>query len=99
MANLPDRAEATDIVARNLLGRAARLTRLLMPEGVHERSRTGAGALGTLRDGPRRITELATTEALAQPTVTQLVDKLERPGLVPRGGAAAAGRVALGATS
>jgi DNA-binding MarR family transcriptional regulator len=95
MANPPDRGEATDLVARNLLGRAARLTRLLMPSGVHELSRTEAGVLGTLRDGPRRITELATTEALAQPTVTQLVDKLEGRELVTRSRSDTDGRVVL----
>jgi DNA-binding MarR family transcriptional regulator len=95
MSSAPDRAEAIDLVARNLLGRAARLTRLLMPSGVHGLSRTEAGVLGTLRDGPRRITELATTEALAQPTVTQLVDKLEGRELVTRSRSETDGRVVL----
>jgi DNA-binding MarR family transcriptional regulator len=80
----PDRAEAIDRVASTLLGRAARLTRLLMRSGAHRLSRTEVGVLSTLSDGPRRITELAQTEALAQPTVTQLVDKLEGRGLVAR---------------
>jgi DNA-binding MarR family transcriptional regulator len=80
----PDRAEALDLVANTLLGRAARLTRLLMRSGAHKLSRTEVGVLSTLSDGPRRITELAQTEALAQPTVTQLIDKLEGRGLVSR---------------
>jgi DNA-binding MarR family transcriptional regulator len=80
----PDRAEAIDLVASTLLGRAARLTRLLMRSGAHKLSRTEVGVLATLSDGPRRITELAQTEALAQPTVTQLVDKLEGRRLVAR---------------
>ena len=80
----PDRAESIDLVAGTLLGRAARLTRLLMRSGAHKLSRTEDGVLSTLSDGPRRITELAQTEALAQPTVTQLVDKLEGRGLVSR---------------
>ena len=80
-----DRADAIDLVASNLLGRAARLTRLLMRSGVHEISRTEVGVLATLSDGPRRITQLAMTEALAQPTVTQLIDKLEGRELVSRG--------------
>ena len=80
-----DRAEAIDLVASKLLGRAARLTRLMMRSGAHhEVSRTEAGVLSTLSNGPRRITELAQTEALAQPTVTQLVDKLEGRDLVAR---------------
>jgi DNA-binding MarR family transcriptional regulator len=80
----PDRAVAIDLVSSTLLGRAARLTRLLMRSGAHRVSRTEVGVLSTLSEGPRRITELAQTEALAQPTVTQLVDKLEGRGLVAR---------------
>jgi len=91
----PQRAEAIDLVASNLLGRANRLIRLLMRSGEHELSRTEAGVLSTLTDGPRRITELAATETLAQPTVTQLVDKLEGRGLVIRGRSGDDGRVVL----
>jgi DNA-binding MarR family transcriptional regulator len=90
-----DRAEAIDLVASNLLGRAARLTRLLMRSGAHEISRTEVGVLATLSDGPRRITQLAMTEALAQPTVTQLIDKLEGRELVSRSRSEEDGRVVL----
>ena len=90
-----DRSGAIDLVASTLLGRAARLTRLLMRSGVHEISRTEVGVLATLSDGPRRITQLAMTEALAQPTVTQLVDKLEDRGLVTRTRSKEDGRVVL----
>ena len=91
----PRRAEAIDLVATTLLGRANRLIRLLMRSGAHELSRTEAGVLATLLDGSCRITELAATEALAQPTVTQLVDKLEGRGLVIRGRSGDDGRVVL----
>src|SRR4051794_37355848 len=48
-------------------------------------SRSAASVLATLRDaGPQRITELATIEAVAQPTMTTLVGRLERDGLVER---------------
>jgi DNA-binding MarR family transcriptional regulator len=90
-----ERAEAIELVASTLLGRANRLIRLLMRSGQHELSRTEAGVLSTLTEGPRRITELAATEALAQPTVTQLVDKLEGRGLVLRGRSGDDGRVVL----
>ena len=90
-----DRADAIDLVASNLLGRAARLTRLLMRSGAHEISRTEVGVLATLSDGPRRITQLAMTEALAQPTVTQLIDKLEGRELVARSRSDDDGRVVL----
>ena len=91
----PDRAEAIDLVASTLLGRAARLTRLLMRSGAHEISRTEVGVLATLSEGPRRITQLAMTEALAQPTVTQLIDKLEGRELVSRSRSEEDGRVVL----
>jgi DNA-binding MarR family transcriptional regulator len=90
-----ERTEAIDLVASTLLGRANRLIRLLMRTGRHELSRTEAGVLSTLTEGPRRITELAATEALAQPTVTQLVDKLEGRRLVSRGRSGEDGRVVL----
>jgi len=91
----PTRIEAIDLVSATLLARAHRLTRLLMRSGAHELTRTEAGVLSTLADGPRRITELAAAEALAQPTVTQLVDKLEARGLVERGRDPGDGRVVL----
>jgi DNA-binding MarR family transcriptional regulator len=90
-----DRSAAIDLVASTLLGRAARLTRLLMRSGAHEISRTEVGVLATLSEGPRRITQLAMTEALAQPTVTQLVDKLQGRGLVTRTRSKEDGRVVL----
>ena len=89
------RADAIDLVASTLLPRASLLTRHLLRAGPRELSRTEAGLLVTLTDGPRRITELADSEALAQPTVTQLVDKLERRGLVVRERSSGDGRVVL----
>jgi DNA-binding MarR family transcriptional regulator len=48
-------------------------------------SRTAASVLAMLRDhGPRRITEIAAGEAIAQPSATTLVARLERDGLVRR---------------
>jgi DNA-binding MarR family transcriptional regulator len=72
-------------LAAELDRRIAGLTRLL-------RGRTGAGlsatALSTLRrvaDGEAcRITELASAEAVAQPSMTALVGRLETRGLVRR---------------
>jgi DNA-binding MarR family transcriptional regulator len=89
------RADAIDLVATTLLTRASRLTRLLMRDGDRALTRTEAALMITLLEGPRRITELAESEALAQPTVTQLVDKLERRRLVVRERAAEDGRVVL----
>ncbi|HEU4975792.1 MAG TPA: MarR family transcriptional regulator [Baekduia sp.] len=47
-------------------------------------SRTSASVLTTLCDGPRRITELATAQSVAQPTMTVAVQRLEARGLVVR---------------
>src|SRR5438309_2234295 len=53
-------------------------------ESGRDLSRTAGSVLATLDAGPRRITELAAGEAIAQPTVTTLVGRLERDGLVRR---------------
>jgi DNA-binding MarR family transcriptional regulator len=89
------RRAAIDHVATTLLPRASVLTRLLLRSGSRSLSRTEAGLLGTLLERPRRITELAETEALAQPTVTQVVSELERRGLVARERSPDDGRVVL----
>lgn len=47
-------------------------------------SRTGAAVLNTLVDGPRRVTELAAAQNVAQPTMTVAVQRLEARGLVVR---------------
>jgi DNA-binding MarR family transcriptional regulator len=66
-----------------------------MRSGSRELSRTEAGLLTTLAGGPRRITELAETEALAQPSISKLVDKLEARDLVTRERAEDDGRVVV----
>ena len=58
-------------------------------------SRTDAGVLNTLVAAPRRITELAELEGLAQPTMTLLVQRLEQRGWVTRERRADDGRVVL----
>ncbi|HEV3230242.1 MAG TPA: MarR family transcriptional regulator, partial [Solirubrobacteraceae bacterium] len=93
-----DRAERLDYVADDLLLRAAALTRLcyaLVKESGSEITRTEAGVLFTLSRGPRRITELAEVEGLAQPTVTLLIKTLEQRGWVKRDRLADDGRVVL----
>jgi DNA-binding MarR family transcriptional regulator len=91
----PSSSEVLNLVASTLLGRTSRLTRLLMRSGSRELTRTEVGVLTTLADGPRRITELAETEALAQPSVSKLVDNLEGRGLVVRQRATDDARVVL----
>jgi DNA-binding MarR family transcriptional regulator len=82
-------------VSSQLLPRAALVTRLLVSRLGCRLSRTEIGLLNTLGDGPRRITELAALERLAQPTMTQLVKRLEREGLVARERQADDARVVL----
>jgi DNA-binding MarR family transcriptional regulator len=90
-----DRPDQIDYVSSQLLARAALLTRLLFRQLGGELSRTEMGLLSTLSDGPRRITELAELEGLAQPTMTILVKQLEQRGLVRRERQADDGRVVL----
>ena len=74
-----------DTLADDLDARLSALWRTLGRRGKREMSRTAASVLATLRDaGPRRITELADAEGIAQPSVTTLVGRLERDGLVQR---------------
>jgi DNA-binding MarR family transcriptional regulator len=89
------RADAVDIVTTTFLRRSSLLMRLVTSFGARELSRTEAGLLLTLLEGPKRITELAETEALAQPTVTKLVDKLQQRALVVRQRSPHDGRVVL----
>jgi DNA-binding MarR family transcriptional regulator len=92
---IPTRSAQIDYVASELVPRAALLTRLLLRQVDAELSRTELGLLRTLNDGPRRITELAELEGLAQPTMTILIKQLEREGLVQRERRSDDGRVVL----
>ncbi len=90
---IPARSEQIDYVSRELLGRAALLTRLLVRQLGGELSRTEVGLLKTLDGGSRRITELAELESLAQPTITILITQLEEKELVTRTRLSGDGRV------
>jgi DNA-binding MarR family transcriptional regulator len=89
------RSDRIDYVASQLLARAALFTRLLVLQLGGELTRSEVGLLDTLSARPRRITELADLEGLAQPTITILVKQLERQGLVRRERYADDGRVVL----
>jgi DNA-binding MarR family transcriptional regulator len=90
-----DRAARIEYVAGQLLPRTASLTRLLRREMRSELAGSEPGVLNTLREGPRRITELAELEGVAQPTMTLLVKRLEQRGLVTRGRHPGDGRVVV----
>jgi DNA-binding MarR family transcriptional regulator len=89
------RSEQIDYVSSELLPRAALVIRLLFRQLDGELSRTEVGLLKTLGSGPRRITELAELEGLAQPTITILIKQLEEKGLVTRTRQSGDGRVVL----
>jgi DNA-binding MarR family transcriptional regulator len=57
----------------------------LVRQMPRDMSLTSVATLSTLvRTGPRRVTELAASEGVAQPSMTALVSALERDGLVER---------------
>jgi DNA-binding MarR family transcriptional regulator len=90
-----DRSEQVAYVSNELLPRVALLTRLLARQLRGGLSRSEAGLMNTLSAGPRRITELAELEGLAQPTMTLLVKRLEQRRWVRREADASDGRVVL----
>jgi DNA-binding MarR family transcriptional regulator len=90
-----NRSDLIDYVSKQLLPDAGLLVRLLVREVGGDLSRSEVGLLSTLSGGPRRITELAGLEGLAQPTMTILVKQLEHRGLVRRDRQADDGRVVL----
>jgi DNA-binding MarR family transcriptional regulator len=90
------RGDCLDYVATHLVSRAALLVRLLVKQvPLGDISRTEGEVLGILSEGPRRITELAELEGLAQPTMTLLVKRLESRGWVAREGLPEDGRVVI----
>lgn len=61
------------------------MMRLLLRGVRFEESRGAMALLGRLRDfGPSRITDLADQERVTQPSMTVLVARLERTGMVER---------------
>jgi DNA-binding MarR family transcriptional regulator len=83
-------------LATELERRLAGLWSAVLRPSSQELSRTATSVLARLRDGgPQRITDLAGAEAVAQPTMTTLVKRLERTGLVDRRADAADGRAVL----
>jgi DNA-binding MarR family transcriptional regulator len=90
-----NRSDQIDYVSKQLPSSAGLLARLLVRQLGGVPSRTELGLLSTLSNGPRRITDLAEFEGLAQPTMTSLVKQLEQRGLVRRDRQADDARVVL----
>ncbi len=90
-------AETDDLdrLSVDLLQQASLLSKLVFRYAGTGISRSEAGLLTALEQGPQRITALAELEGLAQPTVTTLVRELERRGWVSRDRDPDDGRVVL----
>jgi DNA-binding MarR family transcriptional regulator len=89
------RAQAIDTVAESLIPRASLAVRLMLRRSRRRVSRSEAGVLSAASGGPRRVTELAEIEGVAQPTMTLLVKRLEQRGWVTRERDPDDGRVVL----
>ncbi|MFF2147400.1 MarR family winged helix-turn-helix transcriptional regulator [Kitasatospora sp. NPDC058190] len=82
-------------VAAELNELATRLVRHLLSDR-QGMSLTTVAVLGRLgQEGPIRLTALAAAEGIAQPSMTALVQRLERQGLVSRSADPTDGRVCL----
>ncbi|WP_218639508.1 MarR family winged helix-turn-helix transcriptional regulator [Streptomyces acidiscabies] len=88
---------ATDLDVRDLSRTIEHFNRyyIRLPT-VQKLSFTTLSVLDTLAvGGPRRVTELARSEQMSQPGVTQVITRLERDGLVERRPDPADGRASL----
>jgi DNA-binding MarR family transcriptional regulator len=86
---------AIEDLALTLVEQASVLTRVVFAKLDVPLSRSEASVLARLEAGPQRITALAELDGLAQPTVTLMVKRLARAGLVGRQQSPADGRVVL----
>jgi DNA-binding MarR family transcriptional regulator len=90
-----DRSQQAEFISSQLPAGSGLLARLLAKQLHGPLSRSEASLLNTASGIPRRITELAELEGLAQPTTTLLVKRLEQDGLVTRERQADDGRVVV----
>jgi DNA-binding MarR family transcriptional regulator len=89
-----DRTDSGDDVAEALEEGAILVVRHLSSRAAL--NMTAALAMGTLdREGPVRVTTLAASAGIGQPSMTELIQRLERQGLVTRVDDPEDGRAAL----
>lgn len=94
MQNSPSAERASDCVGE-LLDQSVDLTARFLTDRA-ELSTSAAFAMNRVnREGPIRLTALAAREGISQPSMTQLVQRLERQDLVTRFADPADGRAAL----
>ena len=79
-------------LSEELAAAITEVARLLIREGVHV-NRTSLSVLATIRDCPKRVTDLAASEFVSQPGMTALVTRLEEQGWVERQADPCDGRV------
>ncbi len=78
------RTKQLEEIAEELPQRASALSKIFLTRTSIPVSRTEVGVLRGLRQGPRRITELACEERVTQPAITLLVNRLAERGWVER---------------
>src|SRR5437763_6782942 len=78
------RTRQLEEIAEALPQRASALSKIFLTRTSIPVSRTEVGVLRGLRQGPRRITELAAEERVTQPAITLLVNRLAERGWVER---------------
>src|SRR4051794_30199178 len=91
VSDYPDTLQLADALESAVV----RLAHVLLRSAQPGLSRTSLSVLARLREQPQRITELAARESVAQPSMTALVDRLERQGLARRTTDPADGRAVL----
>ncbi|MEV7966437.1 MarR family transcriptional regulator [Sphaerisporangium sp. NPDC088356] len=86
--DLPVSVTTRDFPAAEVTAALEGLTRLVLRLSTRgDLSLTSVAALSTLeRTGPCRLTDLATSEGVTQPAMTQLVSRLQEAGLAVRAG-------------
>jgi DNA-binding MarR family transcriptional regulator len=89
------RGQRLDEIAEALPRRASALSRLFLRHTTIEISRTEANVVQALAERPRRIGDLAAREAVTQPAITLLVNRLQRRGWVERAADPEDGRAVL----
>jgi DNA-binding MarR family transcriptional regulator len=89
----PDSRSLADDLGDSIARLNSRLRRDIVEAGV---SLARARTLATLdREGARRLTDLASLEQVAQPTMSALIGRLEADGLVSRSGHESDGRTVV----
>jgi DNA-binding MarR family transcriptional regulator len=90
----PTERDVSDCVGE-LLDQAMDLTARFLTDRADLSASAGFAINRVCREGPLRLTSLAAKEGISQPSMTQLIKRLERQGLVDRVADPEDGRAAL----